>query len=612
MPAKVRPVDLPAVMVVLIAGAGVCAALVGAVGVDSEQARCAANLARFGQASAWYQAQWKVFAPCDPWPTMPRCIEIDGSDPRWDMVNSFDPVHGFLLYQMGYAPNIPSGIGPYDECWSTPWGFRLASTFLTMDGVPPVAVCPSAILDNMMVPPGDGPELDPNHNPLVYAYKYAASYTPNRLLRPPTHRLAVDRRYPRLPGSDALYSSDNDNQYATAAVHLSLPDGGDNDYYIQAIASDEVAIPADTLYMCDSLDYRIGDEDELLDPRYGDVPLPPGAWLNLHGQHPPASPLGARHGGKSNVLYVDGHVDDDNQTPRNRRGDLITASTFADFIDEYGIGTQHHLMPGWRWVDQTLSPPGSYAPGDDEPPTVAETWPSTGSSVSSPKVDRIHIRFSEQVLINQTNVTINGGTVVPSVTYYDPNDASFHVLFDEPLAAGDYQVIVSAAVTDRMGNQLDGDGGGTAGDAFVLNFVVRDPIVVNGREGPIQAAIDAAVDGDVIILRRGHYGDQSIDFEGKAITIRSADPTDPNVVAATIIDAGGENRSCVVFAQSEGSDSVLDGVTIRNAGDSGIYIDNAGPTIRRCVIEQCVIDENIGGEGGGFAASTAGRRSRRA
>ena len=598
MPARIRPVDLPAVMVVLVAGAGVCAALVGTVGVDSEQARCAANLARFGEASACYQAQWGVFAPSDPWPMMPRCINPTGPHSRWNVTDVVDPVHGFLLYQMGYVPNIPPGIGPYEECWTTPWGFSLASIFLEMDGVPPVAVCPSAMLSNMISPPPDTPELDPNHDPLVYAYKHAACYTPNRLLRSPTDYLGVDRRHPRLPGANAFYDPDNDNQFATAAVHLSLPDGDDNDYYIQAVANDEVAVPPDTLYMCDSLDYSIGEEDELVDTRYGSVLARPGSWLNLHrslyGDIPAASPLGARHGGKSNALYCDGHVSDENQTPRNRRGDLITASTFADFIDEYGIGTQHHLMPGWRWVDQTLSPPGSYAPGDDQPPTVAETWPAAGSSVSSPNAERMYIRFSEQVLINATNVTINGGTVVPPATYYDPNDASFHLLFDRALPAGDYQVVVSAAVTDRMGNQLDGDGGGTGGDAFVLTFAVRDPIVVNWREGSIQTAIDAAVDGDVIILRRlGDYGDQSIDFAGKPITIRSEDPYDPAIVAGTFIGSV-TGAPVVTFQSGEGPDSVLEGVSVRWGLAGGVYIDGASPTIRRCLVEDNRSDTGAG------------------
>ncbi|MCK5271245.1 MAG: hypothetical protein KAJ52_01665, partial [Sedimentisphaerales bacterium] len=70
----------------------------------------------------------------------------------------------------------------------------------------------------------------------------------------------------------------------------------------------------------------------------------------------------------------------------------------------------------------------------------------------------------------------------------------------------------------------------------------------------IQAAIDDADACDVIIVEPGTYL-ENIDFLGKAITVRSTDPCDPCVVAATIID-GGEpddpnNASVVTFKSGE-------------------------------------------------------------
>ena len=58
--------------------------------------------------------------------------------------------------------------------------------------------------------------------------------------------------------------------------------------------------------------------------------------------------LGARHLGKANVLYADSHVGNENQVARDKRGGLVIASTFADYIDDDMIGTQHHLAPFWR------------------------------------------------------------------------------------------------------------------------------------------------------------------------------------------------------------------------------------------------------------------------
>jgi parallel beta-helix repeat protein len=101
----------------------------------------------------------------------------------------------------------------------------------------------------------------------------------------------------------------------------------------------------------------------------------------------------------------------------------------------------------------------------------------------------------------------------------------------------------------------------------------------------IQAAINAAADGDTIIVSDGTYT-ENIDFKGKAITLESADgPT------TTIIDGG--DTSCVVkFVTRETSTAVLRGFTIQHGRASpscgfegaGILVANASPTIVRNII----------------------------
>jgi len=116
----------------------------------------------------------------------------------------------------------------------------------------------------------------------------------------------------------------------------------------------------------------------------------------------------------------------------------------------------------------------------------------------------------------------------------------------------------------------------------------------NGTEGDpfcsIQAGIDVAVYGDEVLVAPGTYF-ESIDFIGKAITLRSSDGP-----AATTIDAQAAG-SVVTCALSEGPDTVLEGFTITNGSATnggGMFILQAGPTLLNCTLR-----ENIADYGGG-------------
>ncbi len=115
----------------------------------------------------------------------------------------------------------------------------------------------------------------------------------------------------------------------------------------------------------------------------------------------------------------------------------------------------------------------------------------------------------------------------------------------------------------------------------------------------IQAAIDAAADGDVIRLADGTFegsGNCRISPRGKAITIRSilGNPMD------CIVSPGHNNGFAI--ADGEGPDTVIEGITIRDAtGDSctgggvGVYVYNASPTLRNLL----VMNNNMNGIRGG-------------
>ena len=128
----------------------------------------------------------------------------------------------------------------------------------------------------------------------------------------------------------------------------------------------------------------------------------------------------------------------------------------------------------------------------------------------------------------------------------------------------------------------------------------------------IQAVIDDpnVVAGDVIIANPGRYtgdGNRDIDFKGKAITLRSVDPEDPDIVASTIIDSNGteaEPHRGFYFHSWENSSSVLSGFTITGGYASGDWPENKGGGIQ-CfesspIITNCIIRGNIAWEGGGM------------
>ena len=122
-----------------------------------------------------------------------------------------------------------------------------------------------------------------------------------------------------------------------------------------------------------------------------------------------------------------------------------------------------------------------------------------------------------------------------------------------------------------------------------LNSLFSAEINVPADYSTIQAAIDAAGDGDIITVMPGRYYEK-IDMSGKDITLQSTDPSDPAIVEATIID-GNDSGSVIVCASGEDSNTVINCFTITNGSGTviennscggGMYNNSSSPTLTNC------------------------------
>jgi parallel beta-helix repeat protein len=117
-------------------------------------------------------------------------------------------------------------------------------------------------------------------------------------------------------------------------------------------------------------------------------------------------------------------------------------------------------------------------------------------------------------------------------------------------------------------------------------------IHVPGDYPTIQQAIDAAVNGDTVLVDPGTYV-ENIDYIGKAITVAATGAPEQ-----TVIDGGQpadtEQGSVVIFTNGEGQDAILEGFSLTNGTGmvftfqsygGAVYCEGSSPTLRNNIIK---------------------------
>ena len=123
--------------------------------------------------------------------------------------------------------------------------------------------------------------------------------------------------------------------------------------------------------------------------------------------------------------------------------------------------------------------------------------------------------------------------------------------------------------------------------ACLITFTEGVELYVPTEDYPtIQAAVDDALEGDVIIALQGSYR-ENVTLTGANITLRSTNPEDSAIVLTTII-AGEGNGSVVTIPAGTQAGCTLAGFTITGGNTAtnggGIRGNNSLATIRGCIV----------------------------
>jgi len=293
-------------------------------------------------------------------------------------------------------------------------------------------------------------------------------------------------------------------------------------------------------------------------------------------------------------------------------GDAVTVS-YAWFVDGSLISETCSSLDRASWFDKGQDVYVVATPNDGTDDGTAVTSSTVTVLNTAPEAPSISISPSSPVevvddLLCQVDtassdddgdtVTYTMAWTVDGATYSSASTATWT---GDTVAAADTS---AGEVWTCTATPNDGDDDGSTATATVTIVTEGCPLYVDSSVAPggtgayddplpnIAYGLAYAASGgcEEVILKAGTY-DELVDFGGLAVTVSSESGPEATIIEPSV---GGD---VVTFSSGEGTDSVLEGVTITGGTTHGVYIYQSDPSIL-----DCIIDGNSGTSGGGVYA----------
>ena len=167
--------------------------------------------------------------------------------------------------------------------------------------------------------------------------------------------------------------------------------------------------------------------------------------------------------------------------------------------------------------------------------------------------------------------------IIDEVRIYDRALSSYEIALLFELPPGDARSALVHVDDDALNDPGPGDA------------TISDPVEDGSREHPfdtIQKGIDAADDGDTVIVQEGTYR-ETLAFRGKNIEVTSFDPAGDGMHAYPVIDAdyGG---TVATFDQGEDPNCRLCGFVLTRGYGTPVWDSTAGATSRPAAAIACL------------------------